>query len=328
MTQQGRRRFAGRLLLLVAVSFALVALSSAPAYAITRSQVLARAQTWVDARVPYSQSASYPDTTGYRTDCSGYVSMAWKTVYSSGAPASYTTSSLGSVSHQITVADLQPGDIILKAGTHVRLFGWWTDASHTTYVSFEERTTGTNANRYVQNINSDLGYGYLPFRYNKIEDEPPSANILSNWSFEVWSSGKPDSWTFTTDSGGTVSQRNDRTHSGWSALGMLNPTADPARTSQVQQTATAQPNRAYTLGAWAISDRDPGGVQMRLQTIQLLAHVRFRRQQRDLLRDPFRGQGGHFAEQRLHRFHHAAALQGGLVRGLGGGLCSQRGEFA
>jgi hypothetical protein len=40
---------------------------------ITRAQILARAQTWVDAKVPYSQSA-YRD--GYRTDCSGYVSMA------------------------------------------------------------------------------------------------------------------------------------------------------------------------------------------------------------------------------------------------------------
>lgn len=266
MTQQGRRRFAGRLLLLVAVSSALMALSSAPAYAITRSQVLARAQTWVDARVPYSQSASYPDTTtGYRTDCSGYVSMAWKITSSSGAPLSYTTSTLGQVSHQIAAAELQPGDAVLRAGSHVRLFGWWTDASHTTYVSFEESHSGTNASRYVQNIVSDVGYGYVPVRYNRIEDEPPPSNVLQNWSFEVWTNGKPDSWTFTTDSAGTASQRNDWTHSGWSALGLTDPTADPARFAQVQQSVAALPNRSYTLAAWAISDRNPDGVQMRLQ---------------------------------------------------------------
>jgi hypothetical protein len=267
MSQQGRRQHAGRLMLLFALTLALFALSSAPAYAITRSQVLARAQSWVDAQVPYSQSASYPDTTtGYRTDCSGYVSMAWRAQYSSGAPASYTTSSLGSISHQIAVADLQPGDIVLKAGSHVRLFGWWTDGSHTQYVAFEERTTGTVAVRDVQSIDADVNhYGYVPYRYNKIEDEPPSANVLQNWSFEVWNSGKPDNWTFATDSGGTFAQSNDHTHSGWSALSLTDPTADPARYSEVQQTAVALPNRVYTLAACAITDRNPDGVQLRLQ---------------------------------------------------------------
>jgi hypothetical protein len=268
MSQQSRRSFAGRLLLVVAFAILLVAISAAPAHAITRSQVLARAQTWVDAQVPYSQSASYPDTaTGYRTDCSGYVSMAWKLTYSSGSPASYTTSNLGTVSHQLgSAGELQPGDVMLKAGTHVRLFGWWTDGSHTQYVSFEESHSGTNASRYVHSITADLGYGYLPFRYNKIEDEPPSANVLQNWSFEVWSSAKPDSWSYSTDAGGTFwQQTNEHTHSGWSALSVTNPTADPARYSQVQQTAAAQAKRSYTLAAWVISDRNPDGVQMRLQ---------------------------------------------------------------
>jgi hypothetical protein len=264
MSQQGRRSFAGRLPLLVALVAVFFAISSAPAYAITRSQVLARGQTWIDASVPYSQSASYPDTTtGYRTDCSGFVSMAWKITNSGGAPLSYTTSTLGSLSHPISAAELQPGDIMLKAGTHVRLFGWWTDGTHTQYVAFEQ--TPPHAIRDVKSIASDLGYGYLPYRYNKIEEEPLAANLLQNWSFEVWNSGKLDSWTFSADAGGSFSQDTQHSHSGWSALSLLNPTADPARYSEMQQTAAALPNRSYTLASWAISDRNPDGVQLRLQ---------------------------------------------------------------
>ena len=36
--------------------------------------VIANAKTWLNPAVPYSQSAYH---NGYRTDCSGYVSMAW-----------------------------------------------------------------------------------------------------------------------------------------------------------------------------------------------------------------------------------------------------------
>jgi hypothetical protein len=41
---------------------------------ITRAEVIARAQDWVNRKIPYSQTAT---TDGYRQDCSGMVSMAW-----------------------------------------------------------------------------------------------------------------------------------------------------------------------------------------------------------------------------------------------------------
>ena len=45
--------------------------------AITPSTILARAQSWVNEGVPYSQTNYWTDTNGiYRQDCSGYVSMA------------------------------------------------------------------------------------------------------------------------------------------------------------------------------------------------------------------------------------------------------------
>lgn len=36
--------------------------------------VITNAKTWLNPPVPYSQTAYH---NGYRTDCSGYVSMAW-----------------------------------------------------------------------------------------------------------------------------------------------------------------------------------------------------------------------------------------------------------
>lgn len=40
-----------------------------------RSAIIARGQVWVDKNVPYSQTKTYD---GYRTDCSGFVSMCWQ----------------------------------------------------------------------------------------------------------------------------------------------------------------------------------------------------------------------------------------------------------
>ncbi|MBD3550595.1 hypothetical protein H4F94_00105, partial [Streptomyces sp. SP18CM02] len=40
----------------------------------TRAEILARAQRWVTAKVPYSMEKYWSD--GYRQDCSGFVSMA------------------------------------------------------------------------------------------------------------------------------------------------------------------------------------------------------------------------------------------------------------
>ena len=87
---------------------------------IDRNTIIRRAKRWVDQRVPYSQSA-YKD--GYRTDCSGYVSMAWN------LSSSKTTWTLPDVSRRITKEDLQPGDVLIKNnpadpvnGSHVVIF--------------------------------------------------------------------------------------------------------------------------------------------------------------------------------------------------------------
>lgn len=101
---------------------------------VSRSAMISKAQYWVDKHVPYDQSGRFE---GYRTDCSGYVSACWQ--LSQPGP---TTSQMLSYSHEITKSQLQPGDALLCPGTHIVLFGGWTDAGQTHYTAFEETRPG------------------------------------------------------------------------------------------------------------------------------------------------------------------------------------------
>ncbi|WP_280889023.1 peptidoglycan-binding protein [Streptomyces sp. LBL] len=133
--------------------------ASGRASATTRADIIQRAREWVAAKVPYSMYAYWGD--GYRQDCSGFVSMAWN------LPGSEWTGSLDQYGVRIERDDLQPGDILLfhnaadaQRGSHVVLFGGWTDSTHTSYIAYEEtrpharrKTTPyaywNNADRYV-----------------------------------------------------------------------------------------------------------------------------------------------------------------------------------
>lgn len=89
------------------------------------SWITNNAKTWLGPPpVPYTAGAYY---NGYRTDCSGYVSMAWALGFSA------STMTLGSYSHQITKDQLQEGDILLYAGEHTLIFYAWYDSSKTKY---------------------------------------------------------------------------------------------------------------------------------------------------------------------------------------------------
>ncbi|MER6153662.1 NlpC/P60 family protein [Streptomyces hirsutus] len=131
--------------------------------AITRADIVERAERWVAAKVPYSMSAYWSD--GYRQDCSGFVSMAWN------LPANEWTGSLGQYAQKITKAELQPGDMLLfhnaadpQGGSHVVLFGGWTDSTRTTYVAYEQTRPNTlrRSTPYAYWNNSA---GYVPYRY-------------------------------------------------------------------------------------------------------------------------------------------------------------------
>ncbi|MFF2749916.1 peptidoglycan-binding protein [Kitasatospora sp. NPDC058048] len=130
---------------------------------LTRAQIIQRAQTWVDQGVPYSMSRYWSD--GYRQDCSGFVSMAW------GLGSSQTTWTLPGFAERIGKNDLQPGDVLIynnpanpQAGSHVVIFGGWTDSSRTKYVAYEQTGPATKKRSTPYAYWNNSG-GYVPYRY-------------------------------------------------------------------------------------------------------------------------------------------------------------------
>lgn len=96
-------------------------------------------------------------------DCSGYVSICWKT------SQKYGTSTIGNVSWQLSgVNDLLPGDATNKAGNHIRLFVEWTNDGK--LLQAEATSSGVPGwfTRYNTWTVSDIT-GYVPIRYNNIQ---------------------------------------------------------------------------------------------------------------------------------------------------------------
>ncbi|CAG7964990.1 hypothetical protein N7519_007138 [Penicillium mononematosum] len=141
---------------------------------ISRKEILSRGQYWVSRHVPYSMSDYYPDPQGrkYRTDCSGFVSMALHAA-SPGA----STVSLPDIAKSISWDDIKPGDFVgtLGAGTggaagHVTLFKSWADSSKKEYNTLECRGTyGCVA--YKRPVGWKVGsYTAKPYRYIHVTD--------------------------------------------------------------------------------------------------------------------------------------------------------------
>ncbi|WP_371652906.1 MULTISPECIES: peptidoglycan-binding protein [unclassified Streptomyces] len=131
-----------------------------------RADIINRAKKWVTAQVPYSMEKYWSD--GYRQDCSGFVSMAWS------LGTNEWTGSLGSFAVRITKEELQPGDMLLfhnpdnpTKGSHVVIFGGWTDYTHTYYIAYEQTPplARKQATPYGYWSNSSR---YLPYRYKGV----------------------------------------------------------------------------------------------------------------------------------------------------------------
>lgn len=150
----------GRLVLAISLSMVLMmAVTAAPASAITRSEVISRANTWVKKRVPYSQSGYYR---GYRRDCSGMVSMAW------GLKTSYTSSTIRSRARRISKRSLQPGDAVRYPG-HVAVFAGWKNKRAGQYWVMEQSGSGKPAAKRVKKWRKNC----QALRYSGIKDETP-----------------------------------------------------------------------------------------------------------------------------------------------------------
>lgn len=142
-------------------------LASAPN--VKRSEIIQRAQGWVNSRVPYSMYKYWRD--GYRQDCSGLVSMAWK------LGSNQWTGSLSSFAVRISKNELRPGDMLLYhnrsnpgAGSHVVIFGGWANSAKTKYTAYEQTRPHT-LKRTVPYAYFNNSGSYVPYRYkNVVED--------------------------------------------------------------------------------------------------------------------------------------------------------------
>ena len=153
--------------------------ASSPGGRITQSEVIARAQSW-QTQVPpcgYTPENSAtcntpdPEGVGYRSDCSGFVSMALHL----RAPG-LDTQQLASSFTPITKDALQVGDILDNppAGQsgHVVLFAGWTSTAHTAYRGYEfgqgaKPTYHVIPYPYFANPDGTVA-PYQPFHYSKL----------------------------------------------------------------------------------------------------------------------------------------------------------------
>ncbi|OKI04508.1 hypothetical protein A6A06_06865 [Streptomyces sp. CB02923] len=141
------------------------AVAAAP---LTRAQIIARAQRWVSAQVPYNMNRYWSD--GYRQDCSGFISMAWN------LGRSQWTGSLAQYGTRIAKSELRPGDMLLfhnpgnpGAGSHATIFGGWADSSRTRYIAYEQTRPHTvkRSTPYAYWSNSRQ---YVAYRYRGLAD--------------------------------------------------------------------------------------------------------------------------------------------------------------
>ena len=166
-----------------------------PTGTITRAQIIARAQLWVEQQVPYSQTEWWKNVNGdYRQDCSGYVSMAWDL----DQYTDFWTGNLNEVSHTIPAADLQPGDNLLS-DEHTVLFAGWADPQHTEFDYYEEAHPGTVA-RYVVDapLSAFLDNGFTPFEYDgvvgstSVPANPANGDLYSTLALTASEINPPD----------------------------------------------------------------------------------------------------------------------------------------
>ncbi|MFC7817659.1 NlpC/P60 family protein, partial [Streptomyces sp. NPDC057367] len=162
------------------------AAASSAAPAIKRSTVMARADSWVGKGLDYSWTGSHE---GYRTDCSGYVSMAWNLDRSLTTP---TFASAG-VTETISKGELKAGDALLDddagASGHIVLFHKWANDAKTQYWGYEFTGSGVHHRQIPYPYFAGSG-PYVPVRNKSIVDDAPAVEDGSVWDRELSVSGQ------------------------------------------------------------------------------------------------------------------------------------------
>ncbi|BFV56766.1 hypothetical protein KCMC57_up18700 [Kitasatospora sp. CMC57] len=124
-----------------------------PQSIVARADILAHAESWIGKGLLYSSTGFYGR---YRTDSSGYASMAWDLETSLDT----TTFIPYGIATVIAKDQLQAGDALLNdapgSAGHVVLFDSWTDSSRTSYLGYEFTPAGVQHHA--------IPYPYLPDR--------------------------------------------------------------------------------------------------------------------------------------------------------------------
>jgi hypothetical protein len=144
---------------------------------ITRDQIIERARSWLRPSVPYSQTQFHENEYGtYRTDCSGYVSMAWGLPGRPPNPhGGLDTVGLAEVSYLIDKRQLRAGDVLLcPDGTnltrHVAVFAQWADETEIVYWGFEQAGGTGTVFRPIHYPYEPVSGAFRAFRYAGVID--------------------------------------------------------------------------------------------------------------------------------------------------------------
>jgi hypothetical protein len=131
-----------------------------------RRAILERAFGWLDDGVAYSQSRQRG---GYRTDCSGFVSMAWE------LSQSFTTASFATGSAENrrlrSYDDLEPGDALVRrsgGSGHIVLFLGWDDDNQGSACVLEQASTAQDMQFRPRGTSSLRSGGYRPVRASSL----------------------------------------------------------------------------------------------------------------------------------------------------------------
>lgn len=137
-------------------------IGASPAHALTRLEIVERAQRWVDLQVPYSQASRFET---YRQDCSGMASMSWRLP----APGP-STRSLAVYGTPIARDELQPGDMLLKYDYHAAIFYKWANSEHTWYWALEQSSSVGHAVERLTKYPYWSQEGFVAYRPNTLTE--------------------------------------------------------------------------------------------------------------------------------------------------------------
>lgn len=133
------------------------------------NDILLRAASWTG--VPYSQNGFHTNEHGtYRTDCSGFASMAWGLPGRPGDPrGGLNTVDLAGIGVPVEKVALRPGDLLIDAAgdrttRHVTVFVGWADLTRSRCWIYEHCTGRGTVLRVVPYPYDRNATGYRPYR--------------------------------------------------------------------------------------------------------------------------------------------------------------------